>query len=77
VPVYDIRVAGQIDTPWSAWLDGLTITHRCPGEAVISGEIVDQTALHARPNPQPQPADHLDGPDRPCTRSIHTVGAAR
>ena len=46
MPVYDIRVAGQIDTQWSAWLDGLTITHPCPGEAVISGEIVDQAALH-------------------------------
>ncbi|HEY5786097.1 MAG TPA: hypothetical protein VIT65_15100 [Microlunatus sp.] len=44
--VYDIRVAGQIDTQWSAWLDGLTITHPHPGEAMISGEIVDQAALH-------------------------------
>jgi hypothetical protein len=46
VAVYDIRVAGQIDTQWSAWLDGLTITHPHPGEAMISGEIVDQAALH-------------------------------
>lgn len=44
--VYDIRVGGQIDTQWSAWLDGLTITHPHPGEAMISGEIVDQAALH-------------------------------
>lgn len=48
--VYDIRVAGQIDTQWSAWLDGLTITHPCPGEALISGEIVDQAALHGALN---------------------------
>ena len=48
--VYDIRVAGQIDTQWSAWLDGLTITHPHPGEAMISGEIVDQAALHGTLN---------------------------
>ena len=48
--VYDIRVAGQIDTQWSAWLDGLTITHPHPGEAMISGDIVDQAALHGTLN---------------------------
>jgi hypothetical protein len=50
VAVYDIRVAGQIDTQWSAWLDGLTITHPHPGEAMISGDIVDQAALHGTLN---------------------------
>jgi hypothetical protein len=50
VAVYDIRVAGQIDTQWSAWLDGLTITHPHPGEAMISGELVDQAALHGTLN---------------------------
>jgi hypothetical protein len=50
VAVYGIRVAGQIDTQWSAWLDGLTITHPHPGEAMISGEIVDQAALHGTLN---------------------------
>jgi hypothetical protein len=30
VAIYDIHVAGQIDTQWSAWLDGLTITHPTP-----------------------------------------------
>jgi hypothetical protein len=50
VAVYDIRVAGQIDTQWSAWLDGLTITHPRPGEAMISGDIVDQAALHGTLN---------------------------
>ncbi|HEY5846716.1 MAG TPA: hypothetical protein VIT42_08000 [Microlunatus sp.] len=48
--VYGIRVAGQIDAQWSAWLDGLTITHPHPGEAMISGEIVDQAALHGTLN---------------------------
>jgi len=50
VAVYDIRVAGQIDTQWSAWLDGLTVTHPHSGEAMISGEIVDQAALHGTLN---------------------------
>jgi hypothetical protein len=50
VAVYDIRVAGQIDTQWSAWLDGLTITHPHPGEAMISGDLVGQAALHGTLN---------------------------
>lgn len=48
--VYDIRVAGQIDTQWSTWLDGLTITHPQPGETMISGDIVDDAALHGTLN---------------------------
>ena len=48
--VYDIRVAGQIDAHWSAWLDGLTITHPHPGAALLSGDIVDQAALHGTLN---------------------------
>jgi hypothetical protein len=50
VAVYDIRVAGQIDTQWSAWLDGLTISHPQPGESMIFGDIVDQAALHGTLN---------------------------
>ena len=48
--VYDIRVAGEIDTQWSAWLEGLTITHPRPGETKISGDIIDQAALHGTLN---------------------------
>ena len=48
--IYTIRVIGNVDTRWSDWFDGLTITNVEPGVAVISGEIVDQAALHGTLN---------------------------
>ena len=44
--VYEIRVKGHLDAHWTAWFDGLEITNLENGEAVLSGEIVDQAALH-------------------------------
>src|ERR687896_795510 len=46
VSVYDIRVKGHLDGRWSEWFDGLEITNSENGVAVLSGEIVDQAALH-------------------------------
>jgi hypothetical protein len=50
VAIYTIRVLGQIDAQWSEWFGGLTIAHPHAGEAVISGDIVDQAALHGTLN---------------------------
>jgi hypothetical protein len=45
--VYEIRVKGHLDGPhWSEWFDGLTVTLQENGETVLSGPIVDQSALH-------------------------------
>jgi hypothetical protein len=44
--VYEIRVKGQLDTTWSEWFDGLEIRNRANGEAVLTGPIADQAALH-------------------------------
>ncbi len=46
MPRVEIRVKGQIDQHWSAWFDGLTITHTAQKETVLSGFIPDQAALH-------------------------------
>jgi hypothetical protein len=46
VSVYNIRVKGHLDGGWSEWFDGLQITNSENGVAVLSGEIVDQAALH-------------------------------
>jgi hypothetical protein len=43
---YKIRVKGHLDGRWSEWFDGLQITNLESGEAELSGEIVDQSALH-------------------------------
>jgi hypothetical protein len=44
--VYQITVKGHLDSEWSDWFDGLTITLMDNGETILSGPIVDQTALH-------------------------------
>ncbi len=44
--VYEIRVKGHLEARWSEWFDGLEITNLENGEALLSGEIVDQAALH-------------------------------
>ena len=44
--VYQITVKGHLDSEWSDWFDGLTITMVDNGETILSGPIIDQTALH-------------------------------
>ena len=44
--VYEIRVKERLDRRWSGWFDGLQITSSENGVAALSGEIVDQAALH-------------------------------
>ncbi len=44
--VYEIRVKGHLGGRWSEWFNGLEITNLENGEALLSGEVVDQAALH-------------------------------
>ena len=46
VPIYQIRVQGQLDESWSDWLGELTITPQPDGATLLSGSIIDQAALH-------------------------------
>ena len=43
---YEIRVKGHLDSHWSAWFDGLTISNGANGEALLRGRLPDQAALH-------------------------------
>jgi hypothetical protein len=43
---YEIRLAGRLDSHWTAWFDGLTVSFESDGTTVISGPISDQAALH-------------------------------
>ena len=43
---YQIVVKGHLDSEWSEWFDGLTVTPVENGETVLTGPIADQTALH-------------------------------
>lgn len=44
--VYRIRLKEKLDQRWSAWLGGLVMTQEANGETVLTGEVVDQAALH-------------------------------
>ncbi len=43
---YEIRLAGHLGARWSAWFDGLTVTHTANGETILAGPVEDQAALH-------------------------------
>ncbi len=43
---YEIRVQGQLDQHWSAWFNGLAISHDADGNTVLRGPLVDEAALH-------------------------------
>ncbi len=42
---YRICVERELDPAWSAWFDGLTITHDADGNTTLAGPIPDQAAL--------------------------------
>jgi len=43
---YQIRVKGHLGPQWRGWFDGLVITNLEQGEALLSGPLPDQAALH-------------------------------
>ena len=43
---YEIRLMGHLDAHWTAWFDGMAVSHQSDGTTVISGPIADQAALH-------------------------------
>ena len=43
---YEIRIRGHLDDRWSDWFDGLTITLEDDGNTLLSGQVIDQAALH-------------------------------
>jgi hypothetical protein len=44
--VYQIRIKGQLDSQWTDWFNGLTITLEEDGNTLLTGPVVDQAALH-------------------------------
>jgi len=43
--IYEIRVEGHLDHQWTDWFEGLTITLEEDGEMLLTGPLVDQSAL--------------------------------
>jgi hypothetical protein len=44
--IYQIRLKGHLDSQWTDWFEGLTITLEEAGDTLLTGPIVDQAALH-------------------------------
>ena len=44
---YQIRVQGHLPESWSEWFGGFDIETRPDGESVLTGEVIDQTALYS------------------------------
>jgi hypothetical protein len=44
--VYQIRLKGHLDSQWTEWFDGLTITLEENGNTLLTGPVIDQAALH-------------------------------
>lgn len=44
---YKIKVQGHLDTKWSEWLYGMTITHESDGTTTLYGPLPDQMVLHS------------------------------
>jgi hypothetical protein len=44
--VYQIRIEGYLDSQWTDWFAGLTITLEEDGDTLLTGPITDQAALH-------------------------------
>lgn len=47
VEIYEIKIQGQLDTKWSEWFYGMTITHGGDDATILCGPLPDQTVLHS------------------------------
>jgi hypothetical protein len=46
LPVYTLKIKGHLGQQWLNWFDGLTVTLEEDGNTLLSGPVVDQSALH-------------------------------
>ncbi len=44
--MYKIRVQGALDAKWSDWFDGFTISQQVDDKTLLTGQVIDQPALH-------------------------------
>jgi hypothetical protein len=45
--LYEIRIKGHLADRWSHWFGGMTITLEKDGHTLLTGPVIDQSALHA------------------------------
>jgi hypothetical protein len=44
--IYIIKIQGHLSENWADWFDEMDFTHEGEGTTTLTGEIVDQSALH-------------------------------
>jgi hypothetical protein len=44
--VYEIRIKGHLGHQWADWFGGMMITLQDNGDTLLSGLVIDQSALH-------------------------------
>ena len=44
--IYQIRLKGHLGSQWTDWFEGLTITLEEDGDTLLTGQVIDQAALH-------------------------------
>ena len=44
--VYQFRIKGHLGQQWMNWFEGLTITLEEDGNTLLSGPVIDQSAIH-------------------------------
>lgn len=44
--IYQIRIERQLGQQWTDWFDGLSITPGDNGTTLLTGPVIDQSALH-------------------------------
>ena len=44
--IYEIKLKGHLNESWAAWFGEMSFTHENDGTTTLTGEIVDQSALH-------------------------------
>lgn len=42
---YQIRLKGQLDSQWTEWFEGMSITLEEDGNTLLTGSVIDQAAL--------------------------------
>jgi hypothetical protein len=44
--LYEIRLKGHLNHRWAGWFEGMTITLEEGGMTLLTGPVIDQSALH-------------------------------
>jgi hypothetical protein len=44
--IYQIRIKGYLDSQWTDWFGGLTVTLEEDGDTLLTGPVIDQAALY-------------------------------